>query len=119
MYKIKINTSISAAHRLVDYPGVCARVHGHNWRITVTVSAQDVDDNGMIIDLVQLKNIVDKCLEPYDHHVLNDITPFDTLNPTSENVARVFFEKIAEKLDVSVESVEVSETENYSVIYEQ
>ena len=117
MYKLVITSKFSAAHRLVDYPGVCARIHGHNWNVKVTVVAEDVDEKGMVVDLVPLKQHIDDCVQQFDHRIINDVPPFDELNPTSENLARYLFDYISDKIDVRVESVELSEVDDYTVIY--
>lgn len=117
MYKLVITSKFSAAHRLVEYPGACARIHGHNWMIKVTVTAENVDENGMVVDLVELKKHVDACVDQFDHRVINDVPPFDTLNPTSENIAKYLYDYVSDHIDVSVESVEVAEVDDYSVIY--
>lgn len=118
MYKLVITSRFSAAHYLQEYPGACARVHGHNWRVTVTVAAPDVDDKGMVVDLVALKKHIDECVNPFDHRIINDVPPFDTLNPTSENLAKYLYDFVAERVSVRVVSVEVAEADDYSVIYE-
>ncbi|MBN1481654.1 6-carboxytetrahydropterin synthase QueD [candidate division KSB1 bacterium] len=117
MYKLVITSKFSAAHRLVDYPGACARIHGHNWTVKVTVAAKDVDDNGMVVDLVELKRHIDACVDQFDHRVLNDVPPFDRLNPTSENIAKYLYDFISERIDIKVEEVQVAEVDDYAVIF--
>lgn len=117
MYKLVVKSKFSAAHRLVDYPGACARIHGHNWTVQVTVTAPTVDENGMVVDLVELKKHIDDCVMQFDHQVINDVPPFDQLNPTSENIAKYLYDYVAERIDVAVESVQVSEVDDYAVIY--
>ncbi|MBN1466090.1 6-carboxytetrahydropterin synthase QueD [candidate division KSB1 bacterium] len=118
MYKLLVVAKFSAAHRLIDYPGACERIHGHNWRVKVTVCAEDVDENGMVMDLVQLKKRIDDCVAQFDHRVINDVPPFDQLNPTSENLAKYLYHAIAEQLDLSVHSVQVAEMDDYAVVYQ-
>ncbi len=117
MYQLVVRSRFSAAHRLVDYPGACERIHGHNWTVTVTVAADDVDDHGMVVDLVTLKKHIDECVDLFDHRVINDVPPFDTVNPTSENIAKFLYDYVAARINVPVKSVAVSEVEDYSVIY--
>lgn len=117
MYKLIVSSKFSAAHRLVEYPGACARIHGHNWTVQVTVSASDVDDKGMVVDLVELKQHIDDCVSQFDHRVINDVQPFDTVNPTSENIAKYLYDYVAERISVHVESVQVAEVEEYAVVY--
>ncbi len=118
MYKLIITGRFSAAHYLQEYPGACARVHGHNWRVTVTVTAPDVDDKGMVVDLVALKQQIDDCLGRFDHRVINEVPPFDRLNPTSEMLAKHLYEEISARVAVQVESVAVSENDDYQVVYQ-
>lgn len=117
MYKLVITAKFSAAHRLVDYPGACARIHGHNWRVKVTVAAKEVDESGMVIDLVELKRQIDASVQQFDHRVINDVPPFDQLNPTSENIAKYLYDYISARIDLRVEGVEIAEVDDYAVIY--
>jgi len=117
MYKLNVTSKFSAAHRLVEYPGACARIHGHNWTVKVSVVAENVDENGMVMDLVELKQMIDRCISQFDHCVINDVSPFDTLNPTSENIAKYLYDYVAERIDLSVHAVEVAEVDDYSVVY--
>ena len=117
MYKLVVKAKFSAAHRLVNYPGVCSNIHGHNWTVKVTVAANEVDADGMVMDLVELKKHVDDCVMPFDHKIINDVPPFDQLNPTSENLAKYLYDYVNERINVRVESVEVAEVDDYAVIY--
>ncbi len=117
MYKLVITSKFSAAHRLVNYPGMCANIHGHNWTVKVTVAAADVDADGMVVDLVELKKHIDDCVLQFDHKVINDVPPFDRLNPTSEHIAKYLYDYVNERISISVESVQVSEVDDYAVIY--
>jgi 6-pyruvoyltetrahydropterin/6-carboxytetrahydropterin synthase len=117
MYKLIVTSKFSAAHRLVNYPGVCANIHGHNWTVKVTVSAPEVDEDGMVVDLVELKKHIDDCVQQFDHKIINDVPPFDRLNPTSENMAKYLYDYVNERINVHVESVEVAEVDEYAVMY--
>jgi len=118
MYRLTVASQFSAAHFLVDYDGACSRVHGHNWKIRARFASKDLDSQGMVMDLMALQKSLDRVLEDFDHRVLNEVPPFDRLNPTSENLARIIHERLVAALDsVDVESVEVFETDDFSVIY--
>lgn len=83
MYYVTKRLEISAAHRLeLDYPSKCARLHGHNWIITVHCRARQLNANGMVTDFTDIKRLV---ADELDHACLNDKLPF---NPTAENIAR-------------------------------
>ena len=119
MYTLTVESQFSAAHFLVDYPGACKRLHGHNWKVKATVMAGDLDEMGMVIDLIKLDDMLTECLDRFDHRVINEIEPFDKMNPTSEQIARYVFEWLAARLapGISVKKVDVYETDKYSVSY--
>jgi len=121
MYKLNVETEFSAAHRLPEYPGVCKRVHGHNWRIRATVGAKKLEANGMAIDLVDVRELLETCVQPLDHQVLNEVPPFDQQHPTSENLARYIYDWLKKELPTPVQviQVEVFETEKFSVTYSE
>ena len=118
MYRLTVESEFSAAHHLVDYPGACKRVHGHNWKVRVTFSAPELNDLGMVVDLMELEKLLDECVKPLDHRVINEVPPFDRLNPTSENIARHIYQQLQPKLPaIHLESVQLFETDDFSVTY--
>ncbi len=119
MYRLSIESNISAAHQLRDYDGPCARLHGHNWKVKVEVRASSLDDAGIAIDFSDLSHITWQVIGPFDHNNFNEIAPFDQLNPTAENIAKYFFDEIAKLLpeDISITLIEIWETEKYRVAY--
>lgn len=118
MFKLIIHSGFSAAHALRRYDGVCAEIHGHNWRLSVTFAAERLDENGMAVDLVALKRTVDECAAKLDHRFINEVPPFDKLNPTSENLAKYFYQELSSRAPLDVLSVEVAESDDYAVVYE-
>jgi 6-pyruvoyltetrahydropterin/6-carboxytetrahydropterin synthase len=121
MYKLVVESFFSAAHHLVDYPGACRRIHGHNWVVKATVAAELLDQSGMVMDLYALKKILDDCLMQFDHRLINETPPFDTLNPTSENLAKYIFDFMKQRLPepITMHQVQISETEKFSVVYKE
>lgn len=93
MFELTINGHFSAAHRLKDYEGPCERLHGHNWRVRVTVSSEELDDADMVIDFRSLKEILGEVLDEYDHAFLNELPRFRESNSTTENIARCIAEE--------------------------
>ena len=91
MFHIFIKSHFSAGHHLRDYPGNCERPHGHNWKVEVTVKADSLDNLGMGIDFKILKAEVNKVLDTLDHHDLNGLASFKSVNPSSENIAVYIF----------------------------
>ena len=69
MYRLKIIDSFSAAHQLHGYAGNCEALHGHNWKVKVTVRAAQLDHLGMGIDFKQLKTTVNAVVDELDHRL--------------------------------------------------
>jgi len=121
MYYLSVSDSFSAAHRLCGYQGACSNLHGHNWKVRVCVKTDKLDDIGMALDFGIIKQILKDILDKFDHAYLNDVSGFETQNPTSENLARQIFERFSEKLadhHAQVHEVEICESERSSVVYQ-
>ena len=118
MYKLTIHTRFSAAHFLQDYPGACAQVHGHNWKVEVRVQAEELDESGMAIDFHDLKARTREIVEGLDHRYLNDLPAFQRQNPTAENIARLIFEE-ARALHLPVAAVRLWETRTACAEYRE
>ena len=119
-YELMIKTDFAAAHSLRGYPGDCARLHGHNWHVELYVACETLDDIGLAVDYKILKRELKAVLADWDHYNLNDLPPFDTINPSSENVARVLYERMSARLDderVRVSRIGIGETCTAKVIY--
>jgi len=97
-YELVVKAEFGAAHNLRRYKGRCERLHGHNWKLDVCLTGRRLDRDGLLLDFVQAKAIIKKVLDQYDHYYLNDRPPFDKLNPTSENIARVIAELVQKAL---------------------
>lgn len=99
MYEISQETVIAAAHQLRLAPGEGERLHGHNWRIKVVVRAEQLDARGMVVDFNDLGRELRTFVEPWEHVFLNELPPWNDINPTAENIARVVCEGVAPKID--------------------
>jgi 6-pyruvoyltetrahydropterin/6-carboxytetrahydropterin synthase len=121
MIEIELKEMFSAAHALRDYPGVCRRIHGHNWTVVVRLKAGRLDEQGMSIDYAVLKKILSEILSEFDHQLINDVPYFQTVNPTSERIAEYIFHELEKQLPPAVEMkwVKISETDQFSVIYKK
>ena len=87
---LKIITDFASAHTLRDYPGDCSRMHGHNWKVEVEVTATKLDNVGMGIDFKLIKNATKDVAKKLDHRYLNDIKPFDEINPLLKTWPPIF-----------------------------
>jgi 6-pyruvoyltetrahydropterin/6-carboxytetrahydropterin synthase len=122
LYQLKIVTDFASAHTLKGYPGACARLHGHNWKVEVEVSARSLDSLGMGIDFKEIKKTTRAITDELDHHYLNDLEPFQTVNPTAENIAAYLYHEISRRLNserVTVQAVTLWETERACVRYSE
>lgn len=120
MFHVYIKTHFSAGHHLRDYPGNCERPHGHNWKVEVTVKATELDNIGMGVDFRVVKEAVKKVIDTLDHYDLNEHAGFQTVNPSSENIAVYIFNNLQKDLSsdrYGMHSVSVSETDNSGVTY--
>ena len=120
MYEVSVRSTFSAAHRLCDYPGDCERLHGHNWRVVVVVRARELDELGMVCDFRLVKRVVRELVDEFDHTLLNDHPAFAKEDPSSERLARHFFERLRPVLDAGnhwLHAVEMWETDNSAARY--
>ena len=121
MFEVSVEHTFAAGHALRNYRGKCENVQGHNYRVRVLVRGEKLDHVGMLADFVELKRLLRAISEPMDHVFLNDMPPFNELNPTAENMAWYICQKLREglKLDNPVEIAEVTvwETDIQSATY--
>jgi 6-pyruvoyltetrahydropterin/6-carboxytetrahydropterin synthase len=105
MYEVTVETGFSGAHKLRGYEGKCSNLHGHNWKVVVTVGATQLDAVGMAVDFAVVKEETRAILAQVDHTYLNEVFPFTELNPTAENIAKWVWEMLVKHLDSSTISV--------------
>jgi 6-pyruvoyltetrahydropterin/6-carboxytetrahydropterin synthase len=120
MYRVTVEKSFDAAHYLRGYKGKCESVHGHRFKVVVSVSATKLDDIGLAYDFTDLKKHLGDILGRLDHTCLNDVPPFDKKNPSSENIAAIIYDELKGKLKgspVKMETVEVWETPFQGIQY--
>lgn len=119
MYELSVESEFAAAHRLEGYSGLCENLHGHNWKVMVTVRSGVLNNLGMVMDFKDLKVHINNIMEDLDHKYLNDIEPFNSINPTTENIAKYICERLEETLpkDVHVEKVQIWESAKASATY--
>ena len=121
MYTVEVTGRFESAHRLREYKGKCENLHGHNWKVQVLCSADVLDDIGIVIDFRILKEALKSITDEIDHTYLNENPFLKGCNPTSENVARLIFEAMKERLAaypaVTVAEVAVWETDSSCARY--
>jgi len=120
VYEISVEKHFDAAHFLRGYQGKCEALHGHRFRVVVRVSASKLDDIGIAYDFAELKQHLNDILSKFDHTCLNDVPPFDKINPSSENIAATIYSELKNKLagaPVSISGIEVWESPQAGIAY--
>ena|SRR5487761_356730 len=120
MFEVSVDYSFSAGHALRQYKGKCESVHGHNYRVRVTVEGAHLDRAGLLVDFAELKTGLRALVDRLDHQFLNDLEPFDEVNPSAENLAKYISDGIAPRLqghEIRLHSVTVWETDSNSATY--
>ena len=120
MYEVSKETEFSGAHHLRGYHGKCEGMHGHNWRVRVFAIAEELDALGMVVDFKILAAGLEEVLSAFDHKDINTVPPFDSLNSSSENIAKYVFDEMSARLNnvrVRVSRVMVWETDHSCATY--
>lgn len=120
MYEVSVTTGFSAAHQLEEFEGGCERLHGHNWKVEVRVRSRTLDDTGLVMDFRELRKHTEEAVRTLDHRFLNELEPFETMNPSSENIARYLFDILSLRVNddrLTVSGVKTWESENSCACY--
>ncbi len=119
-YTLKVLTDFAAAHTLRDYPGDCAKLHGHNWKVEVEVVATALNEVGIGVDFKTIRKHANEVCDYLDHTYLNELSPFDKINPTAENIAAYIYHELGQRLNgdtTRVCAITIWETERACVRY--
>jgi 6-pyruvoyltetrahydropterin/6-carboxytetrahydropterin synthase len=121
MFEVSVEETFAAAHQLRQYHGKCENLHGHNYRVRLTFSGPELDATGLLVDFVEVKTLMHAVADRLDHQYLNELPPFDVLNPSAENIAKYFHDEISRGLPqttpVTLAEVRLWETETSSAAY--
>ncbi|MCC7175778.1 MAG: 6-carboxytetrahydropterin synthase QueD [Bryobacterales bacterium] len=121
MFEISVEESFAAGHSLRNYHGKCEKIHGHNYKVRVTLEGETLNEAGLLVDFTELKRLLHSVVERLDHEYLNDVPPFDQLNPSAENMAKYLHDEIAKGVPAGtgarVASVRVWETDTSVATY--
>jgi 6-pyruvoyltetrahydropterin/6-carboxytetrahydropterin synthase len=118
VYSISVEQHFDAAHALRGYKGKCEALHGHRFRVVARIEAPSLNDIGLAYDFVELKAQLAEVISRFDHTNLNDVPPFDKLNPSSENIASTVYKELKPELaGVSLTAIEVWESPENMVSY--
>jgi 6-pyruvoyltetrahydropterin/6-carboxytetrahydropterin synthase len=102
MFEVTVEETFAAGHALRGYHGKCENVHGHNYRVELTMEGAELDSIGLLVDFVEVKKMIHTVVDYLDHRFINDLPPFDKVNPSAENLAKYFYDEISASLTPSV-----------------
>ena len=121
MFQLFVEEHFDAAHYLPNYHGKCENLHGHRFKVVACLEVADLDETtGIAYDFAELKRHLREILSRFDHTCLNDITPFDKVGPSSENIAIDIYNALQPRLSGSpakLASIEVWESPTSGVTY--
>ena len=120
MYEVTIIKSLSAAHLLAQIGGKCEELHGHNFKVEVTLAAPNLNESGLLIDFRIVKKWLNEILDQMDHKHLNELPYFAGINPSAENIAKYIYDQMKLKIkepQVRIALIKVWESENAVVTY--
>ena len=122
MFEVCVDQTFAAGHALRNYKGKCENIHGHNFKVQVKIEGDRLDDTGLLVDFIDVKNLMGAVIERLDHQFLNEVAPFDVKNPSAENIAEYFHQEMTVGLlntpvPVWIREVKVWETEIQSASY--
>ena len=124
MFEVTVEQTFAAGHALREYKGKCENVHGHNYRVQVTVEGERLNRIGLLVDFVELKRVVREVIAYLDHQFINDLEPFTTLNPSAENIAKYFYDEVSTRMAPATEGtpariaqIKVWETDTSIAVY--
>jgi 6-pyruvoyltetrahydropterin/6-carboxytetrahydropterin synthase len=121
MFEVSVEQTFAAGHALRNYHGKCENVHGHNYRVQMTVQGEELNAIGLLVDFVELKRLIGRVVDYLDHRFINELPPFDVLNPSAENIAKYFHDQVSGELrndvPVRISEVKVWETDTSVAVY--
>ena len=124
MFEITVEKTFAAGHYLRGYRGKCEKPHGHNYRVKLTLRGERLDQVGLLYDFAEMKAMLREIAARLDHQMMNEVPPFDRLNPSAENLALYFYQETARRLrergpesGARVASVTVWETDTTTATY--
>ena len=124
MFEVTVEQTFSSGHALREYKGKCENVHGHNYRVQITVEGEQLNRIGLLVDFVDLKRAVREVIAYLDHQFINDLEPFTVINPSAENLAKYFFDEVNGRMDFAsfgsparLSHVKIWETDTSIAVY--
>lgn len=98
MYTVSVQAHYDSAHFLRNYKGKCERLHGHRYVVEIALQTDRLNESGIAFDFVIVKRELRALADHLDHETINDLPPFDEIEPSAENQARWFWDRLTERL---------------------
>lgn len=122
MFEVSVEETFAAGHALRGYKGKCENLHGHNYRVRVTLEGRELDSVGLLYDFVHLKQVIQGVIRSLDHRYLNEFAPFDVLNPSAENISKYIYDETSKQMKAApngarIASITVWETDTTAATY--
>ncbi len=122
MFEVTVEQTFAAGHALRNYHGKSEDVHGHNYRVRVTVEGEQLDSTGLLVDFLEVNRLISGAVGYLDHRFINDLPPFDEINPSAENIAKYFYDQdqrrdCSNEVPVHISAIQVWETDTSSAVY--
>lgn len=119
MYEITLKGAFSATHQLKSADGFSEPLHGHDWKVSVCLAAEDLNEAGMVADFAILQAGLDAVTAQLHHRHLNEHQWLEGMSPTAERVARAIFDRLlgSGPWGGQLRSVEVTETPGCAARY--
>ena len=122
MFRVSVEETFSSGHALRGYRGKCENVHGHNYRVQVSIEGPQLDGIGLLVDFTHVKHALRGIIAGLDHQFLNDLDAFKVVNPSAENLAKYFYDETRRGLSELPEGADITEvivweTDTSSAIY--
>lgn len=120
MFELMVEVTFAAAHQLRGYMGKCEHLHGHNWKVQVHITAEQLNEIDIALDFNELRRLTNETTAQLDHTFLNEVFPFTEKNPSSENIAKWIYDSLKKKVNdenIQLTAVTVWESESASATY--
>jgi len=116
MYELKVESSFSAAHHLLNYDGECENQHGHNWKVEAYIKGTELNKSNLLVDFKVLKKELNNILKLLDHKDINTLEDFQSVSPSSEVISKFIYDRLKKAVS-GVYKISVWETANSCASY--
>ena len=96
-FTVRVEARFESAHFLREYRGISEPLHGHSYKVEADLAGREggVDADDIAVDFVSAKKKLESLAKTLDYKCINDVPPFDQLNPTAENIAQWFHRQLS------------------------